>query len=111
MGYLRRAHGPGWALVGDASSFKDPLTNHGITDALRDAELLARALTGADAGGLPAYQRARDDFALPILRVGERIASFAWALAELQALHHALNREMNRELDHLSGLTATYLAA
>ena len=37
------ARGPGWALVGDAGSFKDPLTAHGITDALRDAELLARA--------------------------------------------------------------------
>ena len=35
--------GPGWALVGDAGYFKDPITAHGITDALRDAELLAGA--------------------------------------------------------------------
>ena len=42
-GFLREAWGPGWALVGDAGYFKDPLTAHGMTDALRDAELLAGA--------------------------------------------------------------------
>ena len=36
-GYFRQAHGPGWALVGDAGYFKDPITAHGISDALRDA--------------------------------------------------------------------------
>ena len=44
-GYIRRSHGPGWALVGDAGYFKDPLSAHGLTDALRDAELLARAVS------------------------------------------------------------------
>src|SRR5690606_15208546 len=43
-GYLREAHGHGWALVGDAGFFRDPLTAHGITDALRDAEGLANAI-------------------------------------------------------------------
>src|SRR4029453_9083036 len=43
-GYLRRAAGPGWALVGDAAYFKDPLTAHGITDALVEAEYLSRAV-------------------------------------------------------------------
>src|SRR6185503_6041420 len=46
-GYLRRPYGRGWALVGDAGAFRDPISAHGITDALRDAELLARALTAA----------------------------------------------------------------
>ena len=41
-GHMRRSWGPGWALVGDAGYFKDPLTAHGLTDALRDAELLAQ---------------------------------------------------------------------
>src|SRR5215207_8615336 len=40
LGFLRRAWGEGWALVGDAGYFKDPLSAHGMTDALRDAELL-----------------------------------------------------------------------
>ncbi len=43
-GYLRRPYGRGWALVGDAGYWKDPISAHGLTDALRDAELLARAL-------------------------------------------------------------------
>ena len=46
-GHLRTASGPGWALVGDAGYWKDPLSTHGITDALRDAELLARAVVSA----------------------------------------------------------------
>ena len=46
-GYLRRPWGPGWALVGDAGYCKDPITAHGMTDALRDAELTARAVLAA----------------------------------------------------------------
>ena len=46
---LRRPHGPGWALVGDAGWWKDPLSTHGITAALRDAELLARAVVAGAA--------------------------------------------------------------
>ena len=49
-GYLRQAHGPGWALVGDAGYFKDPITTHGMTDALRDAQLLADAVVAASSG-------------------------------------------------------------
>ena len=48
-GFVRQPHGPGWALAGDAGSCLDPLSTHGITDALRDAQCLARSL--ADAGG------------------------------------------------------------
>ena len=52
-GYLRRCWGPGWALVGDAGYYKDPITTHGITDGLRDAELLADALVDSLGGGVP----------------------------------------------------------
>ena len=41
--HVRRAAGPGWALVGDAGYHRDPITGHGLTDAFRDAELLAEA--------------------------------------------------------------------
>jgi flavin-dependent dehydrogenase len=55
---LRQAHGPGWALVGDAGYHRDAVTGHGISDAYRDAELLALALhNDAD---LADYQRQRD---------------------------------------------------
>jgi flavin-dependent dehydrogenase len=42
--FVREAHGPGWALVGDAACHKDPMMALGICDAFRDAELLARAV-------------------------------------------------------------------
>jgi 2-polyprenyl-6-methoxyphenol hydroxylase-like FAD-dependent oxidoreductase len=41
---VRQAHGPGWALVGDAGYHRDAVTGHGLSDAYRDAELLAVAL-------------------------------------------------------------------
>lgn len=40
----RRAGGPGWALVGDALHYKDPVDGQGIYDALLEARLLDRAL-------------------------------------------------------------------
>ena len=43
-GYFREAAGPGWALLGDAGTFKDPSPAQGIADALRQAEGLADAV-------------------------------------------------------------------
>ena len=45
--HARTAAGPGWALVGDAGYHRDAITGHGISDAFRDAELLAVALDQA----------------------------------------------------------------
>ena len=42
--FFRRPYGPGWALVGDAGYHRDPITAYGISDAFRDAELLADAI-------------------------------------------------------------------
>ena len=67
-GVIRESTGPGWALVGDAGYFKDPITAHGITDALRDAELLASAIIAGGDGALTAYQEARDDLSHAALR-------------------------------------------
>ncbi|OLR94831.1 NAD(P)/FAD-dependent oxidoreductase [Actinokineospora bangkokensis] len=54
--YFRLAHGPGWALVGDAGHHKDSLTARGISDAFLQAELLVDAL--GEAVGDPAAQDA-----------------------------------------------------
>jgi len=100
-GMFRPAWGPGWALVGDAGYFKDPITAHGITDALRDAELLARGvLSGTDAG-LAEYQAVRDDLSLPLFTITDEIASYAWDIPRLQALHKSLSEEMGREVSHV----------
>lgn len=94
-GFLRRAAGPGWALVGDAGFFRDPLTAHGMTDAFRDAELLARAVASGREEGLELYQKKRDDSALDLFRITNSIASLAWSMEEIKELHHALNKAMN----------------
>jgi flavin-dependent dehydrogenase len=65
--FLRRPHGPGWALVGDAGCHKDPARALGICDALRDADLLAESLSDALSGvssetdALSHYEQRRND--------------------------------------------------
>jgi flavin-dependent dehydrogenase len=103
-GYLRECHGPGWALVGDAGYFKDPLTAHGITDALRDAELLTRAAAIGSAEALKAYQRERDALSLPFLRITDAIASFSWSLDDVKEMHIQLSAAMKAEASHVAGL-------
>lgn len=100
-GFIRRSSGPGWALVGDASYFKDPLTAHGITDAFRDAQLLSRAVLGGEAGGLARWQNERDALSMPLFTITDAIASFDWTMDELKAHHIALNKTMRAELEHL----------
>lgn len=97
-GFFRRSWGPGWALVGDAGYFKDPLTAHGITDALRDAELLASAVVAGSAGSLAEYERARDELALEQFLATDAIASFEWDLTTLPALHRKMSDEMANEV-------------
>lgn len=104
VGYLRRAWGRGWALVGDAGFFRDPITAHGITDALRDAALLARELASGAPDALARYQAARDEVAIPLLELTDAIASFAWDLDQLADLQRQLNREMVRELELVRSL-------
>lgn len=66
--YFREGAGRGWALVGDAGHFKDPLSGRGIGDALTQAESLAKAIAiglGRSDRHLDAtmrrWWRARDD--------------------------------------------------
>ena len=57
---VRRTAGPGFALVGDATGFIDPLTGDGIQRALLTAELAADALVstlGGDTAALDGYDR------------------------------------------------------
>ncbi len=106
-GFLRHSAGFGWALVGDAGHFKDPLTAHGITDALRDAEWLARAVVADSDAALFEYQRTRDEMSMEMFEVSDEIASFNWTLATLPALHERLSDTMRREVDAVRGLDET----
>jgi 2-polyprenyl-6-methoxyphenol hydroxylase-like FAD-dependent oxidoreductase len=98
VGLFRQSWGRGWALVGDAAYFKDPLTAHGITDALRDAELLARAVVECSETALAGYQSTRDTMAAGLFDVTDEIASFAWDLPAVKEMHLRLSEEMKREV-------------
>jgi flavin-dependent dehydrogenase len=106
-GYLRRASGPGWALVGDAGYYKDPITSHGITDALRDAELLSRGIIaahGTRAAAIDDYQTTRDHLSKPLFATTEAIASFTWNLDQIPRLLHQVSQDMADEVRCLTGL-------
>jgi flavin-dependent dehydrogenase len=83
--------------VGDAGYFKDPLTAHGITDALIDAELLARAAAVGTQHAFAEYQRVRDERAIGLFEVTDAIASFAWDLPRVQQLHRSLSEQLKKE--------------
>jgi 2-polyprenyl-6-methoxyphenol hydroxylase-like FAD-dependent oxidoreductase len=79
---VRQAWGPGWALVGDALYHRDPVTGHGISDAYRDADLLARALDGGLRGERPlaaaldAYRRQTDEARREIFAITCALAAY-----------------------------------
>jgi flavin-dependent dehydrogenase len=82
-GFFRRPWGEGWALVGDAGYHKDPVTGHGITDAFRDAELLANAVhAGLDGtsmtDSLSEYQARRDELSRDVFETTQQVASLDW---------------------------------
>lgn len=103
-GFLRRAAGPGWALVGDAGYFRDPLTAHGITDSLREAEFLARAILDGREYALMCYQRSRDERVRGLFDITDRIASFEWDMREVKDQHLVLAREMSSLVDTIRAL-------
>ncbi len=106
VGLMRQSWGSGWALVGDAGYFKDPLTAHGMTDALRDAERLACAVAAETDEALAAYQATRDELSSDLFEVTDQIASFEWNIETVQAHHHRLSKEMNREVKAMLALDA-----
>ncbi|CUR56592.1 Monooxygenase FAD-binding [metagenome] len=105
-GHVRRSWGAGWALVGDAGYFKDPITTHGMTDALRDAELLADALL-ASLGGTPeaialaGYQTTRDRLSAQLFEATEEVAAYDWDTDRIQTLLRRVSAAMSDEVDHL----------
>jgi len=115
VGHMRRAVGPGWALVGDAGYFKDPISAHGLTDALRDAELLARALIAArsadEAPLLAEYQATRDGLSLPLFRVTDAVAGYSWDTPTISSLLRELSAAMAAELDEVRGFDAAPASA
>lgn len=99
---IRKAYGRGWVLVGDAGLFRDPITAHGISDALRDAEGAARAILLGSEQGLSSYEEERDALARPVLQVTEQICNFDWSFARLKGLHKEFSAAVKNEVSALS---------
>jgi 2-polyprenyl-6-methoxyphenol hydroxylase-like FAD-dependent oxidoreductase len=93
----RRPYGPGWALVGDAGYHKDPITAQGITDAFRDAELLAEAIEDGFSGRQPlltalaGYERRRNEETMPMYEPTCQFAALQPPPPEMQQLIAALH--------------------
>jgi flavin-dependent dehydrogenase len=94
--FFRKPYGPGWALVGDAGYHKDPILAHGITDAFRDAELLAAAVHAGLSGQRPLeealaeYERQRNEAAFPIYELSTQFARLEPPSPEMQQLFAAM---------------------
>jgi flavin-dependent dehydrogenase len=95
-GRLLRPHGPGWVLVGDAGYFKDPVAAHGLSDALRDAELAATAIL---TGNLDEYEHVRDTLSMPLFDHIDHLASLEWTPQEAAGLLVDLGTAMAEESD------------
>jgi 2-polyprenyl-6-methoxyphenol hydroxylase-like FAD-dependent oxidoreductase len=104
--FRREAWGRGWALVGDAGYYLDPMSAHGISQALRDAELLADAVTGPGRrqAALADFQGTRDAASEPLFDVVDGLSSFAWDYPQAKELLLALSSAISDEVDLLTGL-------
>lgn len=110
--FFRKPFGHGWALVGDAGYHKDPILGQGITDAFRDAELLAEAI---DVGfserqplskALAAYEQRRNTAVMPMYKLNYQLAALEPLTPEMQQLFTALcsnQTEANRFFGAIAG--------
>jgi 2-polyprenyl-6-methoxyphenol hydroxylase-like FAD-dependent oxidoreductase len=109
--FFRKPYGPGWALVGDAGYHKDPITAQGITDAFRDADLLAEAIGAGLSGQRPldaalaGYEQQRNAAAMPLYDFTYQLAGLAPPPPEMQQLFAAL-RDNQEQTNRFFGLIA-----
>lgn len=104
-GFLRQPCGDGWVLVGDAGYTKDSISAHGISDALRDAELASRAIDATlrdpDSGHqhLSRYRVRRDRLSVELLEKSSRLGSYRWDAAEASQLMRDISRSVKEECE------------
>ncbi|MBX9428694.1 NAD(P)/FAD-dependent oxidoreductase [Ralstonia pseudosolanacearum] len=80
---VEKLHGPGYALLGNAGEFLDPVFSSGVTIALRSADLAVRALLRQLAGETVDWQSVYD---VPLRRGIDTFRAFIerWYTGELQ---------------------------
>ncbi len=94
--FCRQPAGPGWSLVGDAGLTVDPITAAGITNALRDAELLADLLHQGLSGqreldeAMAEFAPRRDAVSVPLHLFSQDMAKLALPTDDVVKLFGAL---------------------
>lgn len=86
--YFRKAHGPGWVLVGDAVHHKDSITARGITDAFIQAQSLTEHIGERlhdDAALEKALKRYEDDLHNNFLNLYQGVLNVAELKSEGRA--------------------------
>ncbi len=102
--HIRHPVGPGWALVGDAGYHRDAITGHGISDAFRDADLLATALDVVlrgdvdEASALAGYHADRDRLLREIFEITCELVTYPSADRFIQ-----LQKQLSSAIDAQAG--------
>jgi 2-polyprenyl-6-methoxyphenol hydroxylase-like FAD-dependent oxidoreductase len=110
-GFFRKPYGNGWALAGDASYNRDPITAQGICDAFIDAAALVEALRAALSGAgefderLAAHESARNERVRPMYEFTTHLAALEPPPPEMQALFGALRGNQDATNAFLSAIT------
>ena len=105
--HVRQSYGPGWALVGDAGYHRDAITGHGMSDAYRDAELLAEALDRAlrwevgERTALAGYQHLRGLALREVFELTCALSAYP-SVPEFVELQKQLGRAMDAEANLLA---------
>ena len=110
-GYFRKPYGKGWALAGDASYNRDPITAQGISDAFIDADQLAPALAASLSGEgrfdelMSAHESARNQRVRPMYEFTAQLAALEPPPPEMRALFGALRGNQDATNAFLSAIT------
>ena len=109
--YFRKPYGKGWALVGDASYCRDPLTAQGMSDAFIDAEQVADAIDAGLSGrldldtALAATEAARNERVRPMYQLTNQLAALEPPPVHMQELFAALRTNQEATNEFLSVIT------
>jgi len=109
--YIRKSHGPGWALVGDAGYSRDPITAQGISDSLLDAGNLAAAIHSGLSGerlleeALAEHEAARNERVRPMYEFTCQLAVMEPPPPAIQQLFGALHSNQEATNQFFSVLT------
>ena len=109
-GFIRQSHGPGWALVGDAGYFQDPISAHAAhrratrRRTARSSRARQRRRRRVLDAALEKYESTRDRLSVARFDVVDRIASQQWDGAEMADLQLQLSSAMANEVEVLAAL-------